>query len=254
MPSARMTIPISSPPRRLLANCKSSITPATFCAVNRLAESRVGRAREIAGRIRGFAENQRAAKAGRAPLLDEPTARGADATRRHGVDGARKRGDLRAEAATCAVEMLALRFRARRAETEDRAGRRLAGQGQDLVAGGDRLGEVLDELHLAQLTPHAEDARVRHLRTRARTEQPLAQRFVPPATTCGFSRSGGRMMMPIQMGCGPPGSVFVACAAALTAVWTNSSNEIPRGGGMGTLGVAAFFAAFLLAMTHLRPW
>src|SRR5436853_102551 len=30
MPSARMTIPISSPPRLLLANCSSSITPATF--------------------------------------------------------------------------------------------------------------------------------------------------------------------------------------------------------------------------------
>src|SRR6266850_1991050 len=42
MPSARMMIPISSPPRLLLANCSSSITPATFCAVKRLAESVAG--------------------------------------------------------------------------------------------------------------------------------------------------------------------------------------------------------------------
>src|SRR5262249_7527048 len=133
---------------------------------------------------------------------------------------------------------------------KDRAGRHVAGQRENLVGDSDRLGQMLDKLHSAELAPHAEEARIRHLRTRARAKKPLAHRLMPPAMTAGFSRSGGRMMMPIQIGCGPPGSVFVAAAADLTATWTNSSKEIPRGGGRGRVGLAA--RDFFVAMTHLR--
>src|SRR3954451_3681411 len=39
MPAARMTIPISSPPRLLLANCSSSIThPSRYLQLQRVAE------------------------------------------------------------------------------------------------------------------------------------------------------------------------------------------------------------------------